>query len=240
MRLFDWDGPPAYRVAFSTRIGGVSKSAYESLNLGLLTDDAPENVVDNRRTLCAAVGADPETTTMAFQVHGSRLAQADARGVVTPGADHEACDGLWSDRRGRAMMLVTADCYPVALARGSGHPALAVLHVGWRGLLEGIVEEGASALGGDDLVGAIGPGIGACCYEVGEEVARPFGDRFGDDVVRQKHLDLALATDRALRAAGVASVERNGHCTVCEPELFFSHRRDRGVTGRQGVVAYIR
>ena len=240
MRLFEWDGPPAYRVAFSTRIGGVSKGAYASLNLGLLTDDPPGNVVENRRALCAAVGADPEKATMAFQVHGARLAEADARGVVTPGIGYEACDGLWSGRPGQAMMLVTADCYPVALARERDDPALAVLHVGWRGLLEGIVEEGVTALGGDGLVAAIGPGIGACCYEVGEEVAAPFQDRYGEDVVRETHVDLALATERALRAAGVESVDRNGHCTACEPELFFSHRRDRGVTGRQGVLAYIR
>ena len=240
MRLFEWHGPSAYRVAFSTRLGGVSEGPYESLNLGLLTDDAPENVVENRRLVCAAVGADPEAATMAFQVHGSRVAEASARGVMAPGTDHEASDGLWTDRSGQALMLVTADCFPVALARRDGGPALCVLHVGWRGLLAGIVENGVGAVGGDGPGAAIGPGIGPCCYEVGEEVAAPFRDRFGDDVVRDRNLDLALAVERALADAGVTEVERNGHCTSCEPELFFSHRRDRGRTGRQGVVAYIR
>ena len=83
----------------------------------------------------------------------------------------------------------------------------------------------------------IGPGIGPCCYAVGEEVAAPFRERFGDDVVRGRNLDLWSAAERAL--AGAASVERTDLCTSCNPKLFFSHRRDRGVTGRQGVVARV-
>jgi hypothetical protein len=85
----------------------------------------------------------------------------------------------------------------------------------------------------------IGPGIGPCCYEVGEEVAAPFRERFGDDVMRDGRLDLWTSAERALRAAGVAHVERVDRCTACEPETFFSHRRDRGRTGRQGVIAYV-
>jgi hypothetical protein len=107
-------------------------------------------------------------------------------------------------------------------------------------LLDGIVENGVAALGSGKVVAMVGPGIGPCCYEVGEEVADPFRERFGDDVVADGKLDLAGAAERVLGEAGVASVERTGHCTACEPELFFSHRRDRGRTGRQGVVAYIR
>jgi purine-nucleoside/S-methyl-5'-thioadenosine phosphorylase / adenosine deaminase len=151
----------------------------------------------------------------------------------------ERCDGLWSDRPGQAMALLTADCLPLTLARANGTPGLAVLHVGWRGLLNGIVAAGARALGRGPLAAAIGPGIGPCCYEVGEEVAAPYRERFGEDVLHGRNLDLAEAAERALRAAGVRSVERTGHCTACEPALFFSHRRDRGVTGRQGVVAVI-
>ena len=107
-------------------------------------------------------------------------------------------------------------------------------------MLEGIVVSGTGALAEGALTAAIGPGIGACCYEVGEEVAGPFRERFGDDVVVQDRLDLGGATERALREAGVVSVERSRHCTACEPELFFSHRRDHGRTGRQGVLATIR
>ncbi|MBW3593144.1 MAG: polyphenol oxidase family protein [Actinobacteria bacterium] len=240
MRLFEWDAPSPYRVAFSTRLGGVSEGPYQSLNLGLLTEDAPENVVANRRLLCDAVGADAEHATMAFQVHGSRVAEARTAGVVTPGTDYERCDGLWTERSGRALMLLTADCFPVAVARRDGAPALAILHVGWRGLLDGVVENGVRAVRGDRTAAAIGPGIGPCCYSVGEEVAAPFRERYGDGVLGAAKLDLGLAVERALRDAGVTDVDRNDHCTSCEPGLFFSHRRDRGVTGRQGIVAYIR
>lgn len=239
MKLFDWDAGGPYRVAFSTRVGGVSEGSFESLNLGILTADEPDKVVQNRRRLCAAVGADPQEATMAWQVHGERVTQADARGIVTPGTVYERCDGLWTDRPGRALVLLTADCFPVALTRTSGTPRLAVLHVGWRGLLGGIAREGVAALEGNGIAAAIGPGIGACCYEVGDEVAEPFRRKFGDDVVSGRRLDLGLATERALLEAGCATVERNGRCTSCEADLFFSHRRDRGRTGRQGVVAYI-
>jgi YfiH family protein len=239
VKLFDWDAPGPYRVAFSTRSGGVSEGPFESLNLGIFTNDEPERVVENRRRLCAAVGVDAETATMAWQVHGGDVTEARPRGIVERTV-FERCDGLWSEEPGQAMVLLTADCLPVALAVANGRPGLAVLHVGWKGLLAGIVEAGAAALGHGRLAAAIGPGIGPCCYEVGEEVAAPYRERFGPEVLRGRHLDLAEATERALVAAGVESVWRTGYCTACEPDLFFSHRRDRGLTGRQGVVAVIR
>ena len=237
MSTLVWDGAPAgVRVTFTTRVGGVSEGAFASLNLGLLTEDEPARVVENRRRACEAAGVDPETATMALQVHGARVTEARPLGVVTPGTDYERCDGLWSDRPGQGMLLVTADCLPVALARRNGSPRLAVLHVGWRGLLAGIAEEGARAVGAG-AAAAIGPGIGPCCYEVGEELAAPFRERFGERVVRGSKLDLPLAAELALREAGVESVKRVGGCTACDPSLFFSHRRDRGRTGRQGIVA---
>jgi len=240
MTLFDWDAPGPYRVAFSTRLGGVSEGPFESLNLGVYTDDRAENVYENRRLLCARLGVEPETATMPWQYHSAVVTKADGRGIVTPGLEFERCDGLWTDQPGRALVTLAADCLPIALARVNGTPAVAALHVGWRGLLAGIVEAGANALGGGKLAAAIGPGIGACCYEVGDEVAAPFRDRFGEKVVLGRNLDLAEAAERALRAAGCETVERVGLCTSCEEELFFSHRRDRGRTGRQGIVAALR
>jgi YfiH family protein len=240
VKLLPWESArEVYSVTFTTRVGGVSEGDFESLNLGILTDDDPDRVVENRRRVCAAVGADPHRATMAWQMHGGTVTEAKPRGILERTV-FDQCDGLWSDRPGQAMALVTADCYPVALVRSEGVSGLCVLHVGWRGLLDGIVDAGVAALGSAKLMAVVGPGIGPCCYEVGEEVLNPFRERFGDDVVADGKLDLGGATVRALREAGVASVERTGHCTACEPELFFSHRRDRGRTGRQGVVAYIR
>ena len=181
--LIDWDAPGPYRVAFSTRRGGVSRDPFATLNIGLSTDDEPERVLENRRRLCAAVGADPRVATMAWQQHGSRVVRATATGILGPSNLFERCDGLWSSEPGLAMGLITADCLPIAIGRSDGEPALCVLHAGWKGLLSGIVESGVSALGGGGFAAAIGPGIGPCCYEVGAEVARPFRAAFGEDVV---------------------------------------------------------
>jgi len=235
-----WEAPGPYAVAFTTRVGGVSDGPYTSLNLGILTGDDPTKVVENRRRVAAEAGADPERATMAWQQHGAEVTKARPRGIVTPGTVYEACDGLWSDEPGQAMLLLAADCAPVAIARANGRePGLAVLHVGWRGLLAGIVSAGARALGGGPLAASVGPAIGPCCYEVGPEVAAPFVEAFGADVVRDGKLDLWTAIERALHAAGCESVERTDLCTVCHPELFFSHRRDQGITGRQGVIASV-
>jgi len=177
---------------------------------------------------------------MAWQRHGANVTRADARGIVMPGTVYDHCDGLWSDEPGRAMLLLTADCMPIAIAReDTERPALAILHAGWRGLLAGIVGAGVRAVASRRLAAAIGPSIGPCCYEVGEEVAAPFREAFGDDVVRDGRLDLWTAAERALRAAGVERVDRSDLCTSCQGERFFSHRRDHGRTGRQGVIAYV-
>jgi YfiH family protein len=234
-----WEGSGPYTVVFSTRVGGVSEGPYESLNLGILTGDDPGRVVENRRLLGDRVGIDPERTRMAWQQHGAVVRKASPEGILAPGTQHEACDGWWSDEPGQGMMLVTADCLPVAIARQNGAPALAVLHVGWRGLLEGIVENGIAALGGKAVAAAIGPGIGPCCYEVGPDVAEPFEARFGRGVSNDGKLDLWRATELALNEAGCNDVERTDLCSFCHPELFFSHRRDRGRTGRQGVIAAV-
>jgi YfiH family protein len=235
-----WEAAGPYTVAFSTRVGGVSEGPYESLNLGILTADDPNRVVENRRLLADRAGIDPSRARMAWQQHGADVRKASPEGILTPGTTHEACDGWWSDEPDQGMMLVTADCLPVAIARrDGGRPALAVLHVGWRGLLDGIVGNGVAALGGGALTAAIGPGIGPCCYEVRTDVADSFEEAFGNEVVTDGRLDLWRATELALSRAGVDEVERTDLCTFCHPELFFSHRRDRGMTGRQGVIAAV-
>jgi YfiH family protein len=223
-----------YEVAFTTRVGGVSEGPYSSLNLGRKSGDVPERADENRRIMCEAIGADLDKLALNYQVHSDRVLRAVA------GQRGEHADGLWTDERGLPILAMSADCLPIALARAEAtEPAIAVLHAGWKGLLAGIVAAGAKAIGSGTLAAAIGPGIGPCCYEVGEEVATPFRECFGDDVVRDGRLDLWTSAERALRAAGVERVDRFDRCTFCEPESFFSHRRDAGRTGRQGVIAYV-
>jgi polyphenol oxidase len=165
------------------------------------------------------------------QQHSAIVNRAQAGSRGEPG------DGLWTDEPGVTLLKLTADCVPIALARDD-RPGLALLHAGWRGLLEGIADAGVAAVGGK-LRAAVGPAIGPCCYEVGPEVAEPFRLRFGADVVMGRRLDLWTAAERALGEAGVTTVERFDICTSCNPELFFSHRRDAGVTGRQGVIGVV-
>jgi len=229
-----WEPEGPYRVVFSTRVGGVSEGAFDSLNLGRLTADEPQRVDENRQRLLREVGAAPERLTLNRQTHSALVHRARA------GVRGEPGDGLWTDEPGVPLLALAADCLPVALVRrGDERPAVAVLHVGWRGLLGGIVV-GSGAAAVDAEAAAIGPGIGPCCFEVGDEVAGPFAARYGHDVLRGRNLDLWTAAERALRRAGVASVERVDLCTCCNPELFFSHRRSgrqRGVQGLIGAVA---
>jgi purine-nucleoside/S-methyl-5'-thioadenosine phosphorylase / adenosine deaminase len=233
--VIHWESAPGpYEVVFSTREGGVSEGPFASLNLGRATADEPERVDENRRRLCAEAGAVPEALAMNYQHHSADVLKA------LPGSRGERGDGLWTDDPGLPVLALTADCLPIAVARANGAgPALAVLHAGWRGLLSGIAVSGVAALGGGRAAAIVGPGIGPCCYEVGEEVAAPFRAAFGPDVVRGGKLDLWSAAERALRAAGCAQVERIDLCTACNPDRFFSHRRDDGVTGRQGVLGVI-
>jgi polyphenol oxidase len=230
-----WDDAPGpYEVAFSTREGGVSEGPYASLNLGRATADEPERVNENRRRLCAEVGAEPDALAMNYQHHSADVLRARA------GSRDERGDGIWTDERGLPVLALAADCLPIALARANGsEPALALLHAGWRGLLEGIVPAGVSALGGRTVAAAVGPAIGPCCYEVGEDVADRFRRAFGLGLYRDGRLDLWTAAERALRAAGCVRVDRVDLCTACSPERFFSHRRDEGITGRQGVIGRI-
>jgi len=222
-----------YEVGFTTRQGGGSEGRYASLNLGVMTRDDPQRAAENRRVACARLGADYGMLVHNHQIHANRVVRA------APGQAPERADGLWTDEPGVPLLVMTADCLPIVLLRTHGTPAVAVLHAGWKGLLAGIVDNGVKALGRGGLAAAIGPAIGPCCYGVGEEVAARYRERFGDDVMHGRNLDLWASAERALRAAGVPRVDRFDRCTSCEEDMFFSHRRDDGDTGRQGVIAYV-
>jgi polyphenol oxidase len=229
-----WDAPGPYEVVFTTRLGGVSEGPYASLNLGRRTGDDVQSVDENRRRACAEIGGDAETLALNYQIHSTVVhrARAGERGVVRG-------DGLWTGDPALPVLALAADCLPIALVRANGEaPAVCVLHAGRIGLLDGIVAAGVRALGGT-LAAAIGPSIGPCCYEVGEEVAAPYRERFGAGIMRGRNLDLWQAAERELRDAGVARIERVDLCTACNPELFFSHRRDGKPRGVQGVLASV-
>ena len=228
---------PGARAAFTTRAGGVSEGPYSSLNLGILTDDDPERVNRNRRLVAEALGLPAGSIAMGWQVHGADIAEWDAPpapgrdGFARPGAELQKVDGHATAATGLGLLVLAADCLPVALAAPG---RVAMVHCGWRGLAAGIVERAVASF--PELpAAAVGPGIGRCCYEVGDEVTAAFAGVRG--VVSGRMLDLRAACEAKLRAAGVGTIEHVDLCTSCREDLFFSHRRDGGVTGRQaGVV----
>ncbi len=228
---------PVARVLFSTREGGVSEGPYESLNLGILTEDEPDRVRENRAILARGAGLDPGRVAMGWQVHGTELrewyAPPENGGFAAPGAELPHVDGHVTSRPGLGLLVLVADCLPVALAGGG---RLAMVHCGWRGLASGILER-ALAEFEEPPAAAVGPGIGPCCYEVGEEVAAAFAGLGG--VVHGRMLDLRGVVRRKLEAGGVREIESVDLCTSCRGDLFFSHRRDDGVTGRQAGLAWI-
>ncbi|HSK50061.1 MAG TPA: polyphenol oxidase family protein [Solirubrobacterales bacterium] len=232
---------PGARAAFSTRLGGVSEPPFDSLNLGLLTDDDPGAVGENRLRLLGALGFEPGHVAYARQVHGADLLTHTespqhsfaAHGAGKSHGDPPEADGHVLDEPGMAALVFVADCLPVVLV---GPGRVAMLHCGWRGLAAGIVAKGAEAVGA--TAAAIGPGIGPCCFEVGPEVLDAFSG-LGDGIAAGRMLDLAEVARRLLERAGVAEVETAELCTSCNPDLFFSHRRDAGRTGRQAGIAWI-
>ena len=229
---------PGAKVAFSDRRGGVSGGPYESLNLGILTDDDRQSVSENRRRLAGAIGTDPERVAMGWQVHGDEILEWDGPpqngGFANVGADLPKVDGHTTTAKGVPLMVLVADCLPVALV--SSERAV-MLHCGWRGLAAGIVERGVALFADGPPRAVLGPSIGACCYEVGEEVLAEFSDLEG--VANGRMLSLGMIAQQKLMAGGVTQIDAFPLCTSCRPDLFFSHRRDNGVTGRQAGLVWL-
>ncbi|HTT69935.1 MAG TPA: peptidoglycan editing factor PgeF [Anaeromyxobacteraceae bacterium] len=225
---------------FTNRSGGVSKGRFASFNLGGAVGDERADVDANWKLLAEATGL---TFARVRQVHGDRVVVVDE----APGPPQEA-DALVCRHPGIAACVSVADCVPVLI----GDPrsgAVAAVHAGWRGTLAHAAARAVEALTREagahpsDLLAAIGPSIGPCCYEVSADLAQVFRDDLGPRVAEPRgqgsRVDLWLANELVLRKAGVdrERIEVLGRCTSCE-EIFFSHRRDRGETGRQvGFIA---
>lgn len=227
---------PGARAAFSTRLGGVSAPPYESLNLALLTGDDPARVRENRDRLAMTLGLQPERVLIGRQVHEAEITSHDGpqspSPFAQPGPDPPPTDGHRTAAARLAGLVFVADCLPVALA---GADEVAILHCGWRGMAGGIIDRGVREAGA--TAAAVGPGIGPCCYEVGEEVLARFWP-LGPEVARGRRLDLRVVARRLLERAGVEAIEVSELCTSCDRELFFSHRRDGERTGRQAGLVW--
>ena len=227
---------PGATAAFSTRLGGVSEAPYEALNVAVLTGDEPGRVGENRRRLANSIERDSDGVVMGRQVHGTDVRRherpQEPRVYADVAKSPNEVDAQVTSNPGLTPLVMVADCLPVAMV-GSGGVAMA--HCGWRGLAAGMVAEAAGAVEAE--AAAIGPGIGPCCYEVGEEVLAAFEDV--DGVARGRMLDLTAVATALLERVGVTAIESSGLCTSCNGELFYSHRRDGERTGRQAGLIWM-
>lgn len=229
---------------FSTRAGGCSAPPWDSLNVGFSVGDAPAAVEENLRRLVSTVERPLSSLRRVSQVHGDRVLAveggAPVSGLHPPLGE---ADGMWTGTRGLVLGILTADCVPVLLA-DPDRELVAAVHAGWKGTLLQIARVAVQRLtkaGGQParMVAALGPGIRRCCYQVEAPLAERFGRAFGEGVTTadgeaHARLDLTEALRRTLVDAGLSPsrVDVLPHCTACDAERFFSHRRDGGRTGR--------
>ena len=228
-----------FRHGFSVRTGGVSNPPYDTLNLGFHMGDDPDSVLENRKRFCRALELAEDRLFEQRQVHGTIVRQVRAGDATRAVADEQG-DALISRIAGVGVAARTADCVPVLIA----HPPsgeVAAVHAGWRGAVAGVVSCAVEALHHEasELVAAIGPHIRVGAFEIGEEVAVEMERAAGsatvvDRTAKKPHGDLAALIRQQLRSAGVPheGIDDVGGCTHRDAAQFFSHRRERGSTGR--------
>ncbi len=237
------------RHAFSTRLGGISPAPFDSLNLGNpngceLQDDY-DRIWKNYARLSASIDCPEVPPLRVHQVHGAEVAS------VSAGKEFDTnckADAIVSEDSERVISVRTADCVPLLFSSGDGRMVAAV-HAGWRGIMAGVIPAAIGRMVNrgcteGSIVAAIGPCIGRNAFEVGDEVAEEFRRAFGESAVvgmsqeGKAVIDLRLAARLQLLAAGVAAenIETTDRCTVTHRDEFYSHRRDRGVTGRMAAI----
>jgi YfiH family protein len=235
---------------FSTRVGGVSSGIFDSLNLGNPSDlpmeqrDPPANIRENFRRIFVAMGCEGRALGEVHQVHGGVIAWADAE---RSGPDPKA-DAILTDDPRLVVAVRVADCTPILLSTADGRMVGAV-HAGWRGVIAGVLPDAIAEMqrhGAESIFAAVGPCIGRDRFEVGPEVAAEFARVFGADdgrwpIVRpgvgdRSLVDLKEALRRQLVAAGVERFDLLPGCTYEDTSLFYSHRRDKGRTGRSAAL----
>jgi YfiH family protein len=236
----DWPAPPNVKALFTTREGGVSRGPYTSFNLGDHVGDDPSAVAKNRSILRRIL---PEEPTWLRQVHGVNPVDIDDAACTPSDAD-----AAFSRQRGNVCVVLVADCLPILLCDRAG-TVTAAIHAGWKGLVNGVVEQTLSNVDVESeyLMAWLGPAIGPRHFEVGEEVRQAFIEHdmnAAHAFVQHRHkpdkwfADLFLLARQRLTTAGVREIHGGGECTFSDPERFFSYRRD-GITGRMAGLVWL-
>lgn len=242
------------KTFFTTRVGGVSEGEFTSLNFGGYTSDYPERVRENRRRVFEANGI-PSDVTEGFvrQVHGDHVCCIQSEDILEEDTlTINNADGITTNLENMLLMTLHADCLPLYFL-DIRKKVIGVSHAGWRGTSKYIgpktVLKMQKEFGSEpeDIIAAVGPGISLCCFEVGPEVYEEFKavfDRIDECSYRKENgkymLDLKRINEIQLRDAGVSEVLVSGYCTKCSEDIFFSHRRDNGHTGRMGAGIIIK
>ncbi len=222
---------PGLVAGVSTRHGGLSEAPYSSLNVGVHTDDAPEVIEQNLSLFCSDLGVSPADLARSYQVHGDKI-------WVTGRAGYQSgFDAMISVQPGVFAGVGIADCTPILVADPVTR-VCAAIHAGWKGTVARIVEKTAKRMienrGSNpaDLLVYIGPCISFAHFEVGDEVAAQFSEEFKTRKGAKWYVDLKAANEAQLRAIGIQQIEIDPSCTVANNADFFSHRTEKGVTGR--------
>ena len=252
LRFYRFENIPDSDVNYGifTRIGGASKGIHNSLNLGRTNGDVPETVLENLQSVYKLLGRSLTSRYNVWQVHGTKVHFAEQ--PLNPGSKPQAGDAIFTDKPEVTLAMVFADCLPLLLYNPDVK-AIGIVHSGWQGTLEKIadvaVREASEtyACSPKDWRVGIGPGICGNCYEVGQEVRKKFLNNWGNRAEKyfrpqsDKYLlDLPLAVEETLREAGVEEIENSHFCTAENLKEWFSYRKEKGATGRFGVVMALR
>ena len=234
----DWRPHPRVRALVTNRHGKFSPPPWHGFNLGSNCGDDLERVAQARAHVHRQIGSE-KPPHWRIQIHGVR--------VVRFGDADRRADGAYTSRSGEPCVVLTADCLPVLMARQDGS-AVGAFHAGWRGLLDGIIEQGAGQLApaGEPLSVWLGPAICQRCYQVGDEVRAAFlnhdpaaATQFLDDGPGHWRMDLFGLARQRLQAAGIADIQGGDLCTHCLTEDYYSYRRD-GQTGRFATLIWLK
>ena len=236
------------RHCFTTRVGGVSGGEFASLNLSKTRENNEANKRENYRRVARFLGVEYDSLTLVNYSHGNGVYCANAhdagKGIDKP-VDYKSCDAIFTNTPTVTAVSLHADCTPVFMADPVKRVA-GVGHAGWKGVYSGLVENMLAALkdvygsAPQDILVGIGPHIMGCCFEVKDDVAKPFAGRFGEAVLAERDgglfVDMQAAILMQLSAGGILpqNISLANMCTYCNEELFYSHRRDQGRTGAMG------
>ncbi|UOF89168.1 peptidoglycan editing factor PgeF [Fodinisporobacter ferrooxydans] len=257
LEIQPWKAGKQIYGCFTTRVGGVSTGNFDGLQVGLHVGDQTAHILQNRSRICETIGVGLCQWVAAEQVHGDQIAIVTAsdqgKGSETKESAIPACDAMITNEHGIVLTTYAADCVPLLFYSPAG--VVATAHAGWKGTVQNIagktIQQMQQRFGclAEEIQVAIGPSIGACCYEVDEVVYQAFAKLNLTDVLtpvegkEELHwmCDLWLANKQLLLRAGVSdeNIFVSELCTSCRTDLFFSHRKEKGKTGRFMGIVYL-